>query len=118
MRSGTLRRRISIQNKSTIQDTFGQQITTWSDYMVNVPAQIQALTGSERLAAQALSAAVTHEITIRYSPLLSDPLKVAAMRVLYFTGGGTRNFNITAAMNVDERNEQIQLLVTEGLVTG
>lgn len=118
MRSGDLRRRVLIQLRGVSQDTFGQQVTSWSDYMTSVPADIQALTGRELLAAQAVNAEVTHQITLRYSQSLADPLRVASMRVIYINGGATRYFNVGSCINVDERNKQIDLLVTEGLNPG
>ncbi len=114
MRGGALRRTISIQTRTPTQDTFGQQKPTWADYLTGVRADIQPLTGAERIAAQAVNAAVTHTITVRYTALLADPVKVAAMRVEYVTPTVTRYFNIAASINVDERNKQIDFTATEG----
>ena len=118
MRAGDLRRRVTIQTRDTTQDAYGQQVTTWTDYLTGVPADIQALSGRELLAAQAMVAEVSHQITVRYTSLLADPIKVAAMRVVYVNASVTRYFNISAAMNVDERNKQIDLLCSEGLNNG
>lgn len=115
MRAGDLRRRILIQIQATTQDTFGQQQTAWSDWLTNVPADIQALSGRELISAQALNAEVTHLIVIRYHPLLADPVKVAAMRAIYVNAGVTRYFNVKSAINVDERNREINLMAAEGL---
>lgn len=114
MEAGKLRRRISIQVRATTQDAAGQQVTTWTDLMA-VWAAIAALTGRELLVAQSAQSEVTHTITVRYADLLVDPIKVAGMRIVYSSGGVTRYFNITGALNVDERNRQINLLASEGL---
>lgn len=115
MRGGDLRRRISIQTRSTAQDALGQQSVTWADYMTSVPADIQALSGRELFLAQSAASEVTHKIIVRYSSLLADPLKVAGMRAVYVNDGVTRYFSITACTNVDERNTQIEMLAAEGL---
>lgn len=118
MRAGDLRRRVSVQTRNGTQDAYGQQVTVWTDYMLGVPSTIEALSGREIIAAQAISVDVTHQITVRYSSLLADPVAVAAMRLVYVNAGVTRYFNISAAMNVDERNKTIVLLASEGLNLG
>jgi SPP1 family predicted phage head-tail adaptor len=114
MRAGDLRRRVIVQKRTTTQDTFGQQATTWSDVLTGVPADIQPLSGRELVVAQAVNAAVTHQITMRWHPLLADPVAVAAMRVKYVTPQVTRYFNVAASLNVDERNKTIELSAIEG----
>ena len=118
MRAGDLRRRVLIQIHSTTQDTFGQQVTTWTDWLTNVPADIQPLSGRELIAAQAVNAEVTHMIVIRYHPQMADPIKVAAMRVIYVNAGVTRYFNVASSINEDEKNRTINLMATEGLNRG
>lgn len=118
MRAGDLRRRVSIQTRSTTQDALGQPMLVWADYMTGVPAAIEALSGRELLAAQAVSTEVSHQMTLRYSTLLADPVLVAAMRVVYVNAGVTRYFNINAVMNMDERNKQIDLICAEGVNLG
>lgn len=114
MRAGDLRRRVRVQTRATSQDSFGQQVTTWSDLLSSVPADIQPMTGRELIAAQATNTEITHQIELRYHTALSNPVAVAAMRVLY----GSRVFEIRASMNVDERNRQITLLASEGANQG
>jgi SPP1 family predicted phage head-tail adaptor len=115
MRAGSLRQIVTIQARSTSKDSFGQQLPSWSTYLSGVPAEIQALSGRELIAAQAVQAEVTHQITLRYHPMLADPLAVAAMRIVYINGAVTRYFNISAVMNIDERNRQLELMAAEGL---
>jgi SPP1 family predicted phage head-tail adaptor len=118
MRAGDLRRRVTIQTRDTSRDTYGQQVTTWTDYMTGVPAAIEPLSGRELVAAQAVFTEVTHLVRVRYSDMLSDPKKVAAMRVVYQNGGTTRNFNIGASENVEERNREMHLFTSEGVNNG
>lgn len=118
MRAGSLRRRVRIQIQQATQDALGQPQSAWVDYMTAVPADIQALSGRELIAAQALNAAVTHQICVRYTSRLADPLRVAAMRAIYQNDSVTRYFNVQSAINVDERNREINLLAVEGLNQG
>jgi SPP1 family predicted phage head-tail adaptor len=118
MRAGTLRRRVTFQRRAGAQDTFGQQVTDWIDVLANVPADIQALSGRELLAAQAINAELTHTIVVRYHSLLADPVKTASMRAVYVNAGVTRFFNVKSAENVGEQNVEIDLMVSEGLNQG
>ena len=114
MRASDLRRRVTIQVRSTTKTTTGQQVIAWTPLLTSVPADIQSLTGREMIASQAVNTEVTHLICVRYHALLADPVAVAAMRVLY----GTRIFEISGALNIDERNREIQLMAAEGLTQG
>lgn len=117
-RTSDLNRRITIQTRSSVKDTFGQQSTTWTDYITSVPAAIESLTGNELLSAQALNASATHRLVVRYHSLLADPIKVASMRAVYVNGGVTRYFNLSAGVNLDEKNRWIEIPATEGLNLG
>lgn len=114
MRAGDLRRRVLIQVRSATRDSFGQQTTNWTDYLSDVPAQIQPLSGHELVTAKAVNAEVTHQITLRYHPGLADPVRVAAMRLIYVNAGVTRYFNVLSSAVLDERNRQIDLMAVEG----
>jgi SPP1 family predicted phage head-tail adaptor len=114
MRGGTLNRLIQIQARTTTQDTFGGQSSTWTT-IGSVYALIEALSGSERMAAMSYSTDVSHRVTCRFDPtLFVDPRVIATYRVLY----GARIFNIEAALNIDEANRTVQLLASEGLNNG
>ncbi|MDQ0082940.1 SPP1 family predicted phage head-tail adaptor [Variovorax boronicumulans] len=118
MRAGALRRRVTLQSRSTDRDAYGQQSNVWTDYMTEVPADVQSLTGRALEVAQSVYSEVSHLIVVRYSDLLSDPAKVATLRAVYVNGGTTRYFNIGAAINVDEFNREINLYASEGLNRG
>jgi SPP1 family predicted phage head-tail adaptor len=91
MRAGKLRERIQFQARSTVQDTLGQQLTSWAP-VPNTPgwAEFRTLSVAERQAAQSKHSEITHEVTVRYASVLSDPRVVAAWRILY----GSRVFEI------------------------
>ena len=77
IRAGDLNRVITFQQRNTDKDSFGQQSTTWTDYLT-ARAEIEQLSGSELVSAQALMAETTHRITVRYRPSIT-----ASLRVIY-----------------------------------
>ena len=113
IRAGTLRKRVSIQSRSTALDSFGGQSTTWAT-IATVWAEIVALSGREVMLAQAERVEVSHTITMRYQPIFAAPITVAAYRVLY----QGRIFNVRSSENVDERNRVILFTCNEGLNDG
>lgn len=114
LRSGSLTRPVDVQARATTRDTFGGQVSTWT-LVKRVYAEIEALTGSERIAAQSIAPEVSHRVTVRYdSTLWADPKTAATYRLSY----RGRLFNIVAVMNVDEGDRTVELLAVEGLNNG
>lgn len=66
MQPGRLRHRIDLQTPVDQQDSFGEPITTWQDFVANVPAAIEPLAGREFYAAQQEQSDVTTRIRIRW----------------------------------------------------
>lgn len=113
IRRGELNRYVAIQQRDTAADSFGEQVPTWTT-LKSVYVKIEALTGRELVAAQAVASEVSHRITAQYEALFADPKIVAKYRVLY----GTRIFDVSACLNIDEDNRVIELLALEGLSLG
>ncbi|ARK96164.1 phage head closure protein [Burkholderia pseudomallei] len=113
MRAGQLNRLVAVQQRSTARDSFGQQIETWTT-IKPVYAYIEALSGSERAAAQSISTDVSHRFTLRYDAIFADPRVVATYRIVY----ASRIFDINAALNIDESNRTVELLASEGMTNG
>ena len=113
LRAGQLNRVVSIQQRSTTQDTFGGLPESWTE-ITQVYALIEALSGYEKMAADAVASGVSHRITVRYDPMFDDPKIAATYRIVY----NTRIFDIQAPMNVDEGNHIVELLATEGMTLG
>jgi SPP1 family predicted phage head-tail adaptor len=111
--AGMLRRRVTIQQRASTQDSFGQQAITWADVQT-VYAHIESLSGNQLTQAQSIYSQTTHKVTVRYQAFLADVKTVGSYRILY----GTRIFDIGADLNVDERNRVIELLCSEGLNDG
>lgn len=112
-RSGELNRRITLQQRIATQDSFGEPTQGWQELMT-VWAGIEALSGRELQLAQQMASEVTHRISVRYQPALMNTKAVAALRALY----KGRIFNVQAALNEEEANVRIHLLVSEGLNEG
>ena len=108
MRAGQLRRQITIEQRSTSRDAFGQELIAWSRF-ATCWAEIQPLAGRELIAAQAVLPEVSVEVVIRYRPGVDS-----AMRVLY----GSQVYEIGAVLDIDMRHEQLRLLCTQGVTQG
>jgi SPP1 family predicted phage head-tail adaptor len=85
-------------------------VEVWEDVCTGVKASIEPLQGRELIAAQAVQSETTSKIRIRYRTGIT-----AAMRIVF----GARLFNITAPpINPGERNQELILMVSEGINEG
>jgi SPP1 family predicted phage head-tail adaptor len=103
MKIGKLRHRIAIEKVAETQDSDGSVIETWSTF-ANAQASIEPISGREYFAAQTTQADVTHRISLRFIAGV-----IPKMRVKY----GSRIFGILSAINVNERNRELQLMCRE-----
>ncbi len=106
--AGKLRHRIAIQQRTTDQDDYGQQLDQWDD-VARVWADIEPLNGRELLAAAAVQAETTHTVTMRYRPGITPQLRIN------YNG---RLFNILNVLDDNERHRTLTLLCSEGLNNG
>jgi len=105
IRAGELRHRVTIQQKSVTRNTLGEEVVTWQD-VATVWADVQPLSGKEYFDAQQVNAEVTVRIRIRYRTGVKPE-----MRVVF----GSRVFDIQAVINVDGRNQELQLMCKEAV---
>lgn len=111
LRSGRYRHKITIQrpDPASPQDALGQRVTAWLNVVVDYPANVNPISGSEKVLAAQRQASTTHEIEMRYHTEVSTV--DSACRVLYVA----RTFTIDAPPeNVGEANRQLILKCTEG----
>ncbi|MBK3333552.1 phage head closure protein [Burkholderia pseudomallei] len=113
LRAGQLNRVVSIQQRSTTQDSFGGLPESWTE-IKQVYALVEALSGYEKMAGEAIASGVSHRITVRYDTIFDDPKVVATYRVVY----KNRIFDVQACMDIDEGNHIVELLATEGMTLG
>lgn len=117
MQIGKLDKRITLQNRSSTLDDYGQPINTWSD-VATVWANIKPLSGREKAQTMMAETILTHRVTIRYNADFLPPTEIDAYRISYETPSGTRIFKITAAQDVDEARKHIVFDCQEGSQTG
>lgn len=111
------RHRIRLQRRSSAKDALGQEGVGWVDVGQPLWADVQPLSGRERLAGQAIHSEVNHTITIRYQRQFSNPREVTAMRILYGRSW-ERVFSIHALIDPEERHQVLDMSCSEGLNDG
>lgn len=104
---------IAIQSRSSVQDSYGQQIDEWST-VAEVRSYIRPIGGRERLAGMQIGSTLTHTVGVRYQSVLAPPLDVGSWRVKF----GDRLLNITSARILEEKNKWIILDCIEGSENG
>jgi len=103
MRAGKLRHPIEIQYDNGSQNSFGQQIPDWTK-LVDWHASIEPLQGNELWRAQQVNAEVSHRVRMRYRASITP-----RNRIVF----DSRNFDILAVLNHDEKNRELELLCKE-----
>lgn len=109
LQAGSLNRIISIQQRSSAVDGFGQEGVTWTDVLTNVHAAVEPLSGTETVAAGAQIGEMMLQVVIRYRPNV-----VVNMRVLY----EGRIFNILSVLDDFSRHRKLTMLCSAGLTRG
>ena len=100
MRAGKLRQRVTIQDKSVAQNTYGEEVITWTDFAI-VWAAVEPLRGREFMEGKQITAEVSTRIRIRYrSGILPE------MRVEF----GSIYYDIHSIIHVEEREREIHLM--------
>ena len=104
MRAGKLRRVVTIQQVALTQDETGAPTESWSTFAANVPADIEESGGREQIQAGQVNPVRPVMIRIRYLAGVTD-----TMRVTY----AGRTFQIQTAVNVQEKNRELELTCLE-----
>lgn len=112
---GRLDKRVTVQQRSSTKDSYGQEIDSWTT-IAQVWAQVKPIGGKERMrnAAMVVESILTHTVTVRYSNSLMPPLVADAWRILY----GSRILNISTSRDVEEDRRFIEFDCTEGSLNG
>ena len=104
MRAGSLRHRISIEQKQHNRDSIGgESEDVWTEFTPAF-AEIKPIKGSEFISAASTQNKVTHRVIVRYFEGI-----LPEMRVKH----GVRYFNIVAVRNFFEQNKTIELMCEE-----
>lgn len=100
---GALRHRVVLEEAVRTPDGGGGADETWQA-IAELWASVRPIGGSERIAADATSGALTHDVVIRHRAGV-----VPAMRFRF----GTRILEIAALRDVDERRRHLRCLCLE-----
>jgi len=103
MRAGSLRHKITFQQLTVANDTWGHSAETWTD-QVTTYAALWTLRGTERMESLKLDNEITHKIRVRYKRDLHPK-----MRIKY----GERYFNILSMVDPDERHIYYEIMADE-----
>jgi len=104
VRAGRLRHQVTLQKPVTNQDTYGQDVATWTD-VATVWAGVEPLKGREFYDAQQVNAELSVRVVIRYR---SDV--AATWRVKH----GDRAYAIQQPpIDPDMRHRELQLMCSE-----
>lgn len=113
-RAGRYRHRVQLVKPTLVQNGAGGWDIRSNTVVATLWASIEALTAMEKFAAHEFASSVTHKIWIRHPRSLIDPTGntsgvTANMQIWY----GTRQFQISAVLNPDERPDALLLMATE-----
>ena len=75
MNIGKLNKRVTIKSSSTTQDSYGEQVETYTD-VATVWASIEPLVGKEYYAAEQANSEVSIKVRIRYRTGINDKMIV------------------------------------------
>jgi len=105
MKIGQLRHRLEIQEKKSVKDEWGNQVSEWFT-VATAWAAIEPIRGEEYWAAGAQQGETIHRVTMRYVPC------VTPKHLLLF---GDRILEIESTLNLAERSRLVELLCKERL---
>lgn len=105
MQSGRLRHKISIEKVTETINDAGEVTESWGEF-ANIWAQIMPLVGKEYWSSRQVESEVTGKIRIRYLPGVTPKMRI---------NSNNRIYNIEAVINIEERNMETVLLVSEVL---
>ena len=107
MMAGRLRHRITFERQAKQGGDFDNKPNPWKAIALGVPASVEPLRGREFTEAQQVQSQLTHKITTRWCEALGAVKTIDRIKM------GDRVFNITAAINVDERNKWLEFMCVE-----
>lgn len=108
MLAGQLRKRITVQVRSTATDSVGSQATTWSD-VCTLWASVEPTGGKEILAGEAMRGVSVFTITTRYYPGITPKNRILFEGVPY---------DILNINDTDQRHRELVMTCQSGLNNG
>lgn len=108
IRAGDLKRQITIEQRSSVKDSFGQEQTSWTTFCTT-RAAIEQVSGSESMQGGAQVGGIRHNVTIRYRPGIRQDMRVR------YQG---RVLEIVSVLDEFTGHRRITLECQEGLTRG
>jgi len=104
VRAGKLRHLVTVESAiETPSDAGEWEVAIWAVF-ATTRAEITPLKGTEKFQAQHLDPEITHLVRMRFIDGI-----IPAMRIVW----GSRTFDIKSALNIEERNREIEILAIE-----
>ncbi len=103
MRIGKLRHVGTIESYTEAKNSFGEAEKTWSEFC-KVWCDIKPLNGNEKYVSAEKHATATHQVIIRYRDGVNPKMRLVSRG---------RTFEILSALNVNEQDKMMQLIVEE-----
>lgn len=109
-----MRHRVLLQARSLVQDSAGGQIVAWQD-IAPLWCQLLPAAGKEIEAGGAVRGETMFNAKMRYHPQIISKNRLLGIAPATLAD---RIFNITSVNNVDERNREMDLVLSEGMNSG
>lgn len=103
MRAGSLKHRVTIQQRADTRNDAGEVIAEWQD-VVTVWGQIETASARGVLLYKGSASQVSHTLRIRYREGINSEQRVKF---------GSRFFDIEGIINTDQENRELQLFCNE-----
>lgn len=100
---GRLRHRLTLESVSRTPDGGGGASESWTT-VATVWAEITPTGGAEAMDADALTGRISHQIVFRYRSNVAPAMRLRS---------GSRTFEITAVIDIDERRRWLKCLCVE-----
>lgn len=111
MRSGTLRQRVTLQERTETTGSTGEVTWSWADW-ATVWAAVEPISGRELFSAQQVQANTTTRIRIRHRSGVDSKL-----RVKFVADNGSpqriKYYEIESVLHINERQREIHLMCVE-----
>lgn len=101
LKVGAMRQRCTVQQVTETQDSAGQPVVSWSNYVVDEPCQFIPTGGSETMRGRQLEAGTKAIFRVRYRSGYQPE-----MRIVY----GSTNYGITYVNQIDGLRRYIELV--------
>jgi SPP1 family predicted phage head-tail adaptor len=98
--SGLYRHRINIQKPIIIEDSLGQEVTTWEDTQ-HLWAMIKTIQGREYIAAATTQTEKTTRFIVRYTTGINESMRIVHKDKMY---------EIVSVINDDEMNKTLTII--------